>query len=78
MEVYCMKLYLVEFRVKAPGIYQNVIGSPIEADSPTEALALAAQWLIDNGMSEEEALKLSSFNKIREVGDNCTIYTLWR
>ena len=73
-----MKLYIVEFRVKSPGIYQNVIGMPIEAENPSEALALSTQWLIDNGMPEDDALELSSYNKIREVGDNCTIYTLWR
>ena len=72
-----MKRYTVEFRVK-PYIYQNVIGDIIEAESPSEALVLAEQWLIDNGMPEREALELSTYNKIREVGDNCTIYTIWR
>lgn len=73
-----MKRYTVEFLVKSPDIYKNVIGMPIEAESPDSALALATQWLIDNGMSEGEAFELTSYNKIREVGDNCTIYTIWR
>lgn len=73
-----MKSYKVEFRVKSPDIYQNVIGDTIEAESPSEALALAEQWLIDNGMSEGEAFEITRYNKIREVGDNCTIYTIWR
>lgn len=72
-----MKSYTVEFRIK-PYEYKNVIGGAIEAESPTEALALAEQWLIDNGMSEDEAFELTCYNKIREVGDNCTIYTIWR
>lgn len=73
-----MKQYNVEFLVKHPDIYKNVIGEPIKAESPTEALALATQWLIDCGMSEDDAMELTHYNKIREVGDNCTIYTIWR
>ena len=62
-----MKNYTVEFEVQ-PGIYQNAIGDYIEASSPAEALALARQWLVDNGMDSLEALELSAKNKIAEEG----------
>lgn len=62
-----MKNYTVEFEVQ-PGIYQNVIGDYIEAVSPTEALTLAKQRLVDNGMDPLEALELACFNKVREEG----------
>lgn len=64
-----MKNYIVEFKVQ-PGIYQNVIGDYVEAVSPAEALTLAKQWLVDNGMDPLEALELSARNKIMEEGDD--------
>ena len=72
-----MKSYTLEFRIK-PYTYKNVLCETIEADSPAEALAISEQMLLDRGMTEEQAFELTRFNKIREVGDNCTIYTLWR
>lgn len=63
-----MKNYTVEFEVQ-PGIYQNVIGDYIEAESASEALVLARQWLVDNGMDPLEALELSAKNKITKEGD---------
>ena len=62
-----MKNYTVIFEVR-PGIYQNVIGDYIEAESAYEALVLARQWLVDNGMDPLEALELSAKNKIAEEG----------
>lgn len=64
-----MKNYTVEFEVQ-PGIYQNVIGDYIEAESPAEALTLAKQWLVDNGMDPLEALELLARNKICMEGDD--------
>lgn len=62
-----MKNYTVVFEVQ-PGIYQNVIGDYIEAESASEALVLARQRLVDNGMDPLEALELSTKNKIAEEG----------
>ena len=62
-----MKNYIVEFWTEL-GEYQNVIGDYIEAVSPAEALTLAKQRLIDNGMDFFEALELSAKNKIMEEG----------
>lgn len=62
-----MKNYTVEFEVQ-PGIYQNVIVDHIEASSPAEALALARQWLIENGMDPMEVIILSVKNIVREEG----------
>lgn len=64
-----MKNYTVEFEVQ-PGIYQNVNDDYIEASSASEALVLARQWLVDNGMDPLEALELSAKNKIAEEGDD--------
>lgn len=64
-----MKNYIVEFWTES-GEYQNVIGDYIEAASPAEALTLAKQWLVDNGMDPLEALELSVRNKIMEEGDD--------
>lgn len=58
----------MEFEVQ-PGIYQNVIGDYIEAASPFEALILARQWLVDNGMDLMEAFVLSINNVVIEEGD---------
>lgn len=62
-----MKNYTVEFEVQ-PGIYQNVIVDYIEASSPSEALDLACQWLIENGMDPMEVIILSVKNIVREEG----------
>ena len=70
-----MKNYTVEFKTET-GEYQNVIGDYIQANSPAEALSLARQWLVDNGMDPVEVSVLTYFNKIREEGDNCRIWTL--
>lgn len=64
-----MKNYTVVFEVQ-PGIYQNVIGDYVEATSASEALVLARQWLVDNGMDPLEALELSARNKICMEGDD--------
>lgn len=64
-----MKNYTVVFEVQ-PGIYQNVIGDYVEATSASEALVLARQWLVDNGMDLLEALELSARNKICMEGDD--------
>lgn len=64
-----MQNYRVIFEVQ-PGIYQNVIGDYIEAESASEAIALARQWLVDNGMDPLEALELSAKNKICMEGDD--------
>lgn len=64
-----MKNYTVEFEVQ-PGIYQNVIGDYIEASCPSEALDLACQWLIENGMDPMEVIILSVGNMVREEGDD--------
>ena len=70
-----MKNYTVEFKTET-GEYQNVIGEYIQAHSPAEALVLARQWLIDNGMDAIEAIALTYFNKVREEGDNIRVWTL--
>ena len=62
-----MRNFRVLFEVQ-PGIYQDVIGDYIEATCASEALVLARQWLIDNGMDFFEALELSAKNKIAEEG----------
>ena len=64
-----MKNYTVEFKTES-GAYQNVIGDYIQASSPAEALSLARQWLLDNGMDPIEVSALTYFNKIHEEGDN--------
>ena len=64
-----MQNYRVRFEVQ-PGIYQDVIGDYIEAESASEALVLARQWLVDNGMDPIEALELSARNKICMEGDD--------
>lgn len=61
--------YVVEFEVQ-PGIYQNVIGDYVEASSTLEALVLARQWLVDNGMDPLDALELSARNRISMEGDD--------
>lgn len=69
-----MKNYTVEFEVQ-PGIYQNVIGDYVEASSASEALVLARQWLVDNGMDPLKALELSSDSRVtREGGDYTWIF----
>lgn len=70
-----MKNYIVEFKTES-GAYQNVIGDYIQATSPADALSLARQWLVDNGMEPIEVSALSYFNKIREEGDSCRVWTL--
>lgn len=67
-----MNNYTVEFEVE-PGIYQNVIGDHVEASSAPEALVLARQWLVDNGMDPLDALELSARNRISMEGD----YKVW-
>lgn len=62
-----MKNYTVEFEVQ-PGIYQNLNGDYIEASSPSEALTIALQRLVDNGMDPMEVILLSVENKVREEG----------
>ena len=62
-----MRKFTVLFEVQ-PGIYQNVIGDYIEASCASEALVLARQRLIDNGMDPLEAIELSEKNKIMEEG----------
>ena len=63
-----MRNFTILFEVQ-PGIYQNVIGDYIEATCASEALVLARQRLIDNGMDFFEALELSEKNKIMEGYD---------
>ena len=70
-----MKNYTVEFKTES-GAYQNVIGDYIQASSPAEALSLARQWLVDNGMDPVDVSASTYFNKIREEGDNIRIWTL--
>ena len=50
-----MKRYLVEFRRNRNEDWDNWIGDYMEAESDLDAIVLAYQWLIDNGMEPEAA-----------------------
>lgn len=50
-----MKRYKVEFRRNRNEEWDNWIGDYMEAESDLDAIDLAYQWLIGNGMEAEDA-----------------------
>lgn len=49
-----MKKYIVEIRKDYNDCWDNYIDDYIEAETEIEAIDYAKQWLLENGMTEDE------------------------
>lgn len=58
-----MKKYIVEMKKGYNDNWDNYIGDYIEAETEVEAIDHAKQWLLENGMTEDEVESLDFMAK---------------